>query len=900
MNYSTFRNFLWFLMLGTISLFTACVDQEFDIPPPPTVGEAFQNTISIAELKDYHEIGRRPTRIEDTVAIAGIVVADDQSGNFFKKLVVQDSTGGIDVQINVIGLYNQYPVGRQVFINCTGLFIGDFAGTMQLGGSYDAEEDRINRIDEVLLDQYIAQGVLGEAPAPKKVTIDQLGPENINTLIQLEGVQFASTDDGQTYADFANRSNVSAVNLILEDCNGQNVTLRNSSYSEFADFLTPIGNGTITAIYSVFGTTNQLFIRDVTDVNLESERCDGTGGGNVGQPFPNIVTIDDLKKTYYRDGDGVEITDSVSLKAVVVADDESGNFFKKLIIQDETGGIEIQINAFDLFETYPVGTEVYVNCMGLYIGDFAGTIQLGGSYNASEDQITRLAEGLVARFIRRGPAVGAPTPNLRTIAELGDTDQNTLIRLEGVQFISSDAGDTYADFDNRQNVSAVNLTLESCDGERITIRNSSFASFASDRTPDGNGAITAIYSVFNDTKQVFIRDTEDVDFNSSRCNGGGGGNGNETLLSIGEVRDLFQGTTTSAPSDSKIQGIVISDRINANITNRNLVIQGNDRRGIVVRYQDTHEFNLGDELEIIISDQEISTFDGLLQLNNLSLGSTTVLSQNNDVSPNLLTIREIIDDFEDYESTLVKIENVTISKDGGNDFVFNTILDDQTSTITMFTTSYSNFANNRFPTNTVEITAIVAQGGDDQVQQVSIRNLNDIVGGDTGGGGDDPKLELDFEDQTSGEDLAIAGWQNISLKGTGTRKWRAGDFSGNTFAQATAFSDDNPEVDTWLISPELDLTDISTLQFESAQAFWVHDGLTILFSTDYDGSNVESATWQELDVTLAAESDARYAWVDSGIVSLEDFNGTGYLAFRYVGTSNANTTTYRLDNIKLR
>ena len=48
--------------------------------------------------------------------IAGIVVANDLSGNLYDEIVVEDTTGGLTVTIKDNGLYLLYRVGDKVYI----------------------------------------------------------------------------------------------------------------------------------------------------------------------------------------------------------------------------------------------------------------------------------------------------------------------------------------------------------------------------------------------------------------------------------------------------------------------------------------------------------------------------------------------------------------------------------------------------------------------------------------------------------------------------------------------------------------------------------------------------------------------------------------------------------------
>ena len=57
---------------------------------------------------------------------------------------------------------------------------------------------------------------------------------------------------------------------------------------------------------------------------------------------PNItanLTIKDLKAMYSSIGNFQKVNDDKVISGIVIADDRSGNFYKQIIIQDETGGI---------------------------------------------------------------------------------------------------------------------------------------------------------------------------------------------------------------------------------------------------------------------------------------------------------------------------------------------------------------------------------------------------------------------------------------------------------------------------------------------------------------------------------------------------------------------------------
>ena len=102
-----------------------------------------------------------------------------------------------------------------------------------------------------------------------------------------------------------------------------------------------------------------------------------------------LITIADLKNlapnlpysSVYK------ITDEYYVKAVITANDESGNIYKFLYIEDQTGGIRVPIDKIGLYKMYPVGQTIYIKCKDLYLGNSYGILQFGGIYNNGPGRI---------------------------------------------------------------------------------------------------------------------------------------------------------------------------------------------------------------------------------------------------------------------------------------------------------------------------------------------------------------------------------------------------------------------------------------------------------------------------------------------------------------------------------
>lgn len=617
-------------------------------------------------------------------------------------------------------------------------------------------------------------------------------------------------------------------------------------------------------------------------------------------------TVSDLKE-YFVDGEFIEITDEIIVDAIVVADDADGNFYKKLVLQDETGGIEFLLNRQDINTRYAEGREIGIKAKGLFVGGYNGVTQLGGAPtldNFGNPRLGQLDDALIDDFILLGANVGVPTPKSVTINSVGPADISTLVQFCDVQFTSADTSGQMADAVNQ---GTLNRNLEDCDFNTIIVRTSGFADVASLDVPKGKGCLTGIYGVFRDDKQVFIRDAADLDLDATRCGGGGGGGGGTpgtVTLSIEQVRGLFNGSATNLPTGQGIQGVVISDGNSGTTTGRNMILQ-QDGWGIIIRFTDFHNFNLGDEVFLDVSGVELSEFNGGLQLNNVDLSKAILVSANQAPAPRVLTVAEITSNFERYEGTLVTIKGSTLTADD-NDWAFTTTLNDGTGSLAIFTYSSASFAGSAPPTDTVDITGYLNEFNS---PQLILRTLADVIvsGGSSGGGGGGAgggtrgaltSLNETFEGNANFDPVAAPGWMNTTNVSDG-RTWQAREFGNNIYAQATAFNDSAPSVDAWLVTPKLDFSAGLQISFETATAFNVHQGLEVLVSTDYVGTgDPANATWTPLaGATIANGSSADNDWVPSGNVSLASYSGEGFVAFRYTGAGSGNTSTFRVGNV---
>ena len=162
-----------------------------------------------------------------------------------------------------------------------------------------------------------------------------------------------------------------------------------------------------------------------------------------------------------------------------------------------------------------------------------------------------------------------------------------------------------------------------------------------------------------------------------------------------------------------------------------------------------------------------------------------------------------------------------------------------------------------------------------------------------------------FETSTTGSGsnevaIALEGWVNYNA--TGTRLWHARTFSNNIYAEFSSFYSVTGTNDVaWLITPELDLTATTgeVLSFTTKTRFANGYPLTVLISTDYDGTTggIATATWTPLVFTAPTVNDV---FVSSGNIDLSSYESDNVrIAFKYTGSKAGVTTTLQLDNVKI-
>ncbi len=299
-SYISFKNVYiqWICIFFLWGTFCNC-EKVWDAPPIYT-GPALKANMSIKDLLRLH-IPNNYEKISADYIIEGTVTANDKTDNFYKSIIIQDSTAAITIKLDGYNLFTKYAVGQKLGIALNGLWLSDYAGMTQIGIGVDRSDPAspfLLGIPQPLMNRYISLLAGGKLMKPIPVLATGLADSLKGCLVAIEHLEFVASDTGKPYSDLVNQLPASHT---LRTCSIGNLYLRTSGFASFGNVLTQRGNGTATGIYTVFRTQKQLVIRDTSDMQLTGLRCSVTGPKTLfAQDFTNALTDSNFISAGYK------------------------------------------------------------------------------------------------------------------------------------------------------------------------------------------------------------------------------------------------------------------------------------------------------------------------------------------------------------------------------------------------------------------------------------------------------------------------------------------------------------------------------------------------------------------------------------------------------------------------
>ncbi|MGZ3900721.1 MAG: DUF5689 domain-containing protein, partial [Bacteroidia bacterium] len=303
---------------------------------------------------------------------------------------------------------------------------------------------------------------------------------------------------------------------------------------------------------------------------------------------------------------------------------------------------------------------------------------------------------------------------------------------------------------------------------------------------------------------------------------------------------------------------------------------------------------------INLNNVYLDDYGKMIQLDSLDIEKKVIkISSGNIVTPVKSTFSEIMSQdgkghsklqgrlviLDSVEFTAV-YKNRTFADAVNKVTVDRTIINYNTTPLTVRTSGYANFASKIIPCGKGSIVAIVSQFN--TTIQLLIRDYKEV----NLTGGVCPYIGKPFDNDGFGE-----GWSIYKV--SGFVPFTIGTYGGASYANITnSINGVKNNCETWLISPPVDLSASANPILNFATAAYTSPTSTFkaLISTNYVSGDPNAATWVNLNPALSSGS---YNWINSGIIPLTSYKTQNVrVAFQYTATS-AGSSTWELDNFSI-
>ena len=248
----------------------------------------------------------------------------------------------------------------------------------------------------------------------------------------------------------------------------------------------------------------------------------GTDGSEFGNPAiteSNLVSISQLKMQYagvINNGTYVQFTTPTQIKGVVTGNDIQGNIYNQIAIEDGTGSIIICIAQGGLSGQLQVGREILVELQDLYIGSYGKQPEIGTPYTNKNGRsyVSRMPRALWQSHYKMLD-MKSVSPVEFDLSQLTDADYikancGRLMTVKGVKFQGANGKKVFAADKDKDAANSVNRSLQGVSSNYMVVRTSTYADFANKPLPQGTVDITGIFTRYNNTWQILIREESDI------------------------------------------------------------------------------------------------------------------------------------------------------------------------------------------------------------------------------------------------------------------------------------------------------------------------------------------------------------------------------------------------------
>lgn len=283
--------------------------------------------------------------------------------------------------------------------------------------------------------------------------------------------------------------------------------------------ITYIYNNVKRAVFYLLLTPVSLLLLSCMDNDWDIPGTDGSEYGNQAVTETNLVSIAQLKQKYTTviyNGSYVQFTEPTQIKGVVTGNDVQGNIYNQIAIEDGTGSMIICVAQGGMFGQLQVGREIVVELQDLYIGSYGQQPEIGTPYTNKNGRtyVSRMPRSLwQSHFKMLGMKSASPTEFDKTMLGNGDYMKENcgrLMTIKGVKFQGANGKKVFAADKDKDAANSVNRSLQGISSNQLVVRTSTYADFANKPMPQGEVDITGIFTRYNNTWQVLIREESDI------------------------------------------------------------------------------------------------------------------------------------------------------------------------------------------------------------------------------------------------------------------------------------------------------------------------------------------------------------------------------------------------------
>ena len=242
--------------------------------------------------------------------------------------------------------------------------------------------------------------------------------------------------------------------------------------------------------------------------------------GNPDLKETNVKTIAEVKAMFKNEistNDLKKVNDALQIKVVVVGNDEGGNIYKSLYVQDNTGALALSIDQSGLFGAFSVGQCVLIELKDLYVGGYEKQPQVGTLYfnqNKGVDQVGRMTRYEWQRHYKLlNPVEGLSAKPIVTdkMSKLSlERDCGRLVTLVGVRMKDADGVKVFAPSDGSVTLLGGCANRDITGMSDVVVRTSTYAKFANMPMPTEKLTITGVASRYRDGWQLMPRKLDDI------------------------------------------------------------------------------------------------------------------------------------------------------------------------------------------------------------------------------------------------------------------------------------------------------------------------------------------------------------------------------------------------------